>query len=74
MPDRYAIVKMQHHQPIFAEKFKTAKQDWYGELGGKGCPENNCKIEDAYRVAAVVRKARYYQQRLERVGQAHRTP
>ena len=74
MPDRYAIVKMQHHQPIFAEKFKTAKQDWYGELGGKGCPENNCKIEDAYRVAAVVRKARYYQQRLERVEQAHMTP
>ena len=71
MPDKYAIVVMQHHPPIFAEKFKTAKQDWYGELGGRGCPENNCRIEDAYRVASVVRKARYYQQRLKRAGQSH---
>ncbi len=70
MPDKYAIVKMQHHQPIFAEKFKTAWQPWYEELGGKGAPENNCKIEDAYRVAAVMRKARYYRQRAERAKEA----
>lgn len=67
MPDKYAIIKIQHYQPIFAEKFPTAKQSWYPELGGKGCPENSCSIEKAYAVKSLVRRARYYEQRLDRI-------
>lgn len=66
MPDQYAIVKVQHHQPIFAKKFPTTKQPWYPELGGKGCPENGCSIEDAYRISSLIRQWQYYEQRLQR--------
>lgn len=67
MPDQYAIVKIQHYQPIFAKKFPTAKQPWYPELGGQGCPENSCSIEDAYRIPSLIRQWQYYEQRLQRI-------
>lgn len=67
MPDQYAIIKIQHYQPIFAKKFQTAKQPWYPELGGKGSPENSCSIEDAYRIPSLARQWQYYEQRLQRI-------
>lgn len=67
MSDKYAIIKIQHYQPIFAKKFPTAKQPWYPELGGQGCPENSCSIEDAYRIPSLIRQWQFYEQRLERI-------
>ncbi len=59
MPDKYAIIKMQHHHPIFAEKFKTEKQDWYKLLGGVGNPENSCNIQDDFEDLYLIYKGEY---------------
>ena len=67
MPDKYAIVKMQHHQPIFAEKFKTEKAKYYKELGGQGSPENSRSINDDFRTVAALHKYEYCKLRLERI-------
>lgn len=66
MPGKFAIVKIQHHQPIFARKFPTQKQPWYTELGGVGCPQNSLTVEQAYRVSALERQADFYRQRIKR--------
>lgn len=59
MPDKYAIVKMQHHPPIFAEKFKTERRDWYRLLGGKGAPENCCDIHRDFATQALIQRAEW---------------
>ena len=59
MPNKYAIVKMQHHAPIFAEKFKTEKELWYSLLGGKGNPENSCVIEKDFAELYIIQKHEY---------------
>ncbi len=69
MPDLYAIVKQQHHHPIFARKFKTEKQKWYKLLGGKGGPENNRSIEADYEDLAVLHRLRYARIYAERTKQ-----
>ena len=60
MPDLYAIVKMQHHQPIFAKKYQTEKQIWYSLLGGVGNPENNRDIHTDLEDVSLIYKAEYY--------------
>lgn len=62
MPDKYAIVKMQHHQPIFAEKFKTEKATWYLLLGGQGHPENSRTIQDDFGTLALIHKAEWQEE------------
>ncbi len=62
MPNKYAIVRMQNHQPMFAEKFKTEKQDWYKLLGGIGAPENNCDINKDFADLALIYKAEYLEE------------
>lgn len=59
MPDLYAIVKMQHHQPIFAKKYQTEKQGWYSLLGGQGNPENNRDIRTDLEDVSLIYKAEY---------------
>lgn len=59
MPDIYAIVKMQHHQPIFAKKFQTESQEWYSELGGVGNPENSCDIRKDFADLSLIYKGEY---------------
>ena len=59
MPDHYAIVKMQHHQPIFAEKFKTEAQPWYALLGGDGNPDNNRDIHEDLLDLSLIYRAEY---------------
>ena len=66
LPNKYAIVKMQHHQPIFAEKFKTEKEEWYSLLGGKGNPENSCVIESDFNELYIIQKHEYEQEKQER--------
>ena len=66
LPNKYAIVKMQHHSPIFAEKFKTEKEPWYSLLGGKGNPENSCVIEKDYYELYVIQKHEYEKEKQAR--------
>ena len=62
MPDRYAIVKMQHHPPIFAEKFPTEDQPWYRLLGGKGAPENSCDIQRDFETRSLIQRAEWQEE------------
>ncbi len=64
MPNRYAIVKMQNKPPVFAEKFKTTRQPWYSELGGKGCPENSRPIHVDLEALMLRHRAEYEAERL----------
>ena len=66
LPNKYAIVKMQHHPPIFAEKFKTEKEEWYALLGGKGNPENSCVIEKDFAELYVIQKHEYEKEKQAR--------
>ena len=66
LPNKYAIVKMQHHPPIFAEKFKTEKEEWYSLLGGKGNPENSCVIEKDFAELYTIQKHEYESEKQER--------
>ena len=66
LPNKYAIVKMQHHQPIFAEKFKTEKEEWYSLLGGKGNPENSCVIESDFNELYIIQKHEYEREKQDR--------
>lgn len=61
MPDAFAIVKQQHHQPIFAKKFPTEKQKWYSQLGGRGNLARSRVIADDYSEKRTIRKAEYAQ-------------
>lgn len=66
MPQKYAIIRMQGHQPIYAEKFVTEKEEWYKDLGGVGSPENNCTIEDDFKAKAAIQKYEYMTECKER--------
>ena len=57
---------MQHHAPIFAEKFKTEKEEWYSLLGGKGNPENSCVIEQDLGELYIIQKHEYEREKQER--------
>ena len=73
MPDKYAIVKMQHHQPIFAEKFKTYDRDYYKLLGGKGNPQNNRTIQSDLKTVRLINEAEYMTERAERIARMNAT-
>ena len=67
MSGEFAIVKMQHHQPIFAKKFQTQKQKYYPLLGGKGCPENNRNIQSDMKTVRLINEAEYRAEKAERI-------
>lgn len=68
MPDLYAIVKIQHHPPIFAEKFKTEKQSYYKLLGGQGNPRNSCIINEDFREQRLLYMAEYESEKRMRIS------
>ena len=67
MSGEFAIVKMQHHQPIFAKKFQTQKRKYYPLLGGRGCPDNNRSIHTDMKRYRMMNEAEYIAEKAERL-------
>ncbi len=64
---------MQHHQPIFAEKFKAYDRDYYKLLGGKGNPQNNRTIQTDLKTVRLINEAEYMTERAERIARMNAT-
>lgn len=64
---KYCVLLMQGYPPVFAEKFRTLKQPWYKELGGKGSKENSRSIEDDYKKLRALHIAEYEEEKQMRV-------
>ncbi len=68
MPDKYSVVVMQHHSPIFTEKFKTQKRKWYPLLGGRGNRERSANIKTAYLPQRALHETEYKKIRAARTA------
>ncbi len=68
MPGRYAIVKIQNHPPIFAEKFHTERQRFYKLLGGQGNPNNSCVITKDFEKMKLLGESEYEVEHRERTN------
>lgn len=68
MPGRYAIVKIQNHPPIFAEKFHTERQRFYKLLGGQGNPNNSCVITKDFEKMKLLGESEYEVEHKERTN------
>ncbi len=64
---KYCVLLMQGYPPVFAEKFRTLKQPWYKELGGKGNEDNSRPIDEDYTTLRGLHIAEYEQERKERL-------
>ena len=76
MPGRYAIVKIQNHPPIFAEKFHTERQGFYKLLGGQGNPNNSCVITKDFEELKLLGESEYeveHRERTERIKKRRRS-